>query len=110
MALEITGELFRGIANRMMEAIELIPEDKRDFKIWERSFKDAEGADVAKAAMTPAELAADTISAMAVFSAVAAGEFRLTEESFGGEGTWLQANEGSCRLRAREGGEGRATA
>ncbi|MCB2155283.1 DinB family protein [bacterium] len=82
MALEITGEMFRPVAERMMEAIELIPEEQRDFKIWEGTFKDAEGNDAPMAAMTPAELAADVVNAMTFFCAIANGEMELTPDSF----------------------------
>lgn len=82
MPLVITGEMFRLLAEKMMEAVELIPEEKRDFKIWEGSFKDKDGGEVTLSAMTPAELAADVVNAMTFFSALAGGEMELTDERF----------------------------
>lgn len=83
--IELTGAVFEKYVNSAMNAVELIPEDERNFVLWTQQFPNPEGgADIEVKAMTPEELALDMYGAMTVFSRVASGEVEISPELFQG--------------------------
>jgi len=82
MAIPVTGRLFKAYADKMIEAIERIPEDKRDFVIWSGGFKGADGKEQQLSAQTPVRLAADVIVGLTFMGRALQGAAKFEPEDF----------------------------
>lgn len=84
MSVTFDSAILRSYTTRMLEAIEMTPEARRDYVCWSGEFQTADGRVEEKTAMTPAQLAADLVIALRVMAQAAAGEITMTPEAMAG--------------------------
>ncbi|MBX3729821.1 MAG: hypothetical protein KF858_11600 [Candidatus Sumerlaeia bacterium] len=74
MPIQIDGNTLLAYAERAMQAIEMVPEERRDSLVWQGTFRLADGTTKEEKAQTPAELAADIVAALPIMASMAKGE------------------------------------